>query len=67
MGKSKYGIAKNTMGVYYVRNKSSGELYVGASVRIAARLSNHFNRDARRYKHRKFYSDILKLGVNGFE
>ncbi len=64
--KQKYGLSINTSGVYRIRNTVTGDSYVGASVCIANRLSNHFNRDRRRYPHRTMYQDMEKYGVDKF-
>lgn len=65
--KRKYNIPVKTCGVYKIENKITGEIYVGASVDVAMRLSTHFGRDAKKYagKHH-FYDDILKYGKENF-
>lgn len=62
----RYGIKRNTCGVYLIENRFTKEKYVGASVNVSGRLSSHFGRDAKKYIWRKFYQDILKLGREGF-
>lgn len=62
----RYGIKRNTCGVYLIENKFTGEKYVGASIDVGGRLSTHFGRDAKKYPWRKFYKDILELGREGF-
>lgn len=62
----KYGIENKVTGVYVIICLANNMSYVGASVNVSARLSNHFGRDSRNYSHRKFYQDILKYGIEGF-
>lgn len=63
----KYGISVRVSGVYKITNNITGEFYVGASVSVASRISNHLNRDARKYKGKhRFYDDILKYGKENF-
>lgn len=62
----KYGIADRLTGVYLITNKLNGKQYVGASVRINNRISNHMNRDAKRYLHHPFYEDVRLYGSEGF-
>ena len=62
----KYGIPRNISGVYIITCKITNKSYIGSSVSIAARFSNHFYRDSRRYTHREFYQDIMKYGIEGF-
>ena len=62
----KYYIKNNTTGVYKITCNITKKFYIGASVNIPSRLSNHMNRDARRYKEREFYKDVLKYGFENF-
>ena len=43
--KSKYGIGYKVSGVYKITNKITGDFYIGSSVKVVNRLSNHFNRE----------------------
>lgn len=63
----KYNLKPNTCGVYQIRNKINGKSYIGSSVNIAGRFSNHMNRDARKYYWRDFYKDVLYYGKCNFE
>ena len=63
----KYGIPTNTSGVYMITCKATNKSYIGSSVNISARFSNHFYRDSRRYTHREFYQDVVKYGIEGFD
>lgn len=54
-------------GVYQIKNKINGKSYVGSSINIRSRFSNHMNRDSRRYYWRDFYKDVVKYGRNNFE
>lgn len=63
---SKYNVANNTTGVYKITCNVNGKSYVGASVNIASRFSNHMNRDARKYSDRDFYKDVLNYGYKNF-
>ena len=63
----KYGIPTNTSGVYMITCKATNKSYIGSSINISARFSNHFYRDSRRYTHREFYQDVVKYGIEGFD
>lgn len=67
MNNLKYGIRSKVCGVYLITNKITGDSYVGSSVDIAQRCSNHFNRDARKYPNKPFYRDTLHYGYENFE
>lgn len=62
-----YNIKRGTSGVYMITCIANNKKYIGSSVDIGARLSTHFGRDAKKYKHREFYRDILKFGRDGFK
>ena len=66
MGNRIYNIKRNTIGVYMITCKVTNKSYIGSSVDISSRLSTHFGRDAKKYKHRDFYKDILKYGRDMF-
>lgn len=64
----KYNLRKGVItGVYQIINKINGKSYIGSSVNIRCRLSNHMNRDARKYYWRDFYKDVKYYGVINFE
>lgn len=63
----KYGIPIKTTGIYFIKNKITGEIYVGAAKSINERLSNHFVRDCNKYKRSRLYADIRTLGKDAFE
>ena len=64
----KFHIPKNTIGVYVIKCKINNKRYVGASVEVSGRLSQHFaNRTCEKYKHLDLYSDILEYGFENFE
>lgn len=65
--KSKYGIPYKTMGVYLIENKVNGKKYIGSSVKITHRLSNHFNRECRKFPNKELYKDIIEFGFENFE
>ena len=54
-------------GVYKITNIINQKYYIGSSVNIFGRFSNHMNRDARRYPNHKFYKDVLKYGHLNFK
>jgi group I intron endonuclease len=63
----KHGLS-GVCGVYLITNKLNGKKYVGASVNVAARISQHFGRACRLYKDRlDFYKDIHEMGRDSFE
>lgn len=64
--KKLYNIKRGTSGVYLITNKINGKRYVGSSVDIAGRLSNHFNREPRLYPDKEFYIDIVNFGKENF-
>ena len=56
-----------TTGIYKIINKITGECYIGQSVNVEARFSNHFKRDAKKYYGKdKFHTDIIDLGASKF-
>lgn len=63
----KYNIKPNTCGIYQIRNKINNKSYIGSSVNISSRCSNHMNRDARKYYWRDFYKDVIYYGQCNFE
>ena len=65
--KMKYNLKQNICGVYQIRNKINNKSYIGSSVNISGRFSNHMNRDARKYYWRDFYKDIMYYGQCNFE
>lgn len=62
----KYGIVGDITGVYLITCKHNNKRYVGSSVDITRRFSNHMNRDAKLYPHRDFYKDVNKYTYTGF-
>lgn len=64
--KSIYKVPILTCGVYSIRCKVNSKQYIGASVNVANRLSQHF-RIAKNYNHLPLYADILKYGRDNFE
>lgn len=65
--KSKYGIGYKVSGVYKITNLITGDFYIGSSVKVVNRLSNHFNRECRKYPDKPFYRDIIKYGFDNFK
>lgn len=65
--KSKYGIGYKVSGVYKITNKITGDFYIGSSVKVVNRLSNHFNRECRKFPDKPFYRDIIKYGFENFK
>ena len=63
----KYNLKQNICGIYQIRNKINNKSYIGSSVNISGRFSNHMNRDARKYYWRDFYKDIMYYGQCNFE
>lgn len=61
----KYGIKQGVTGVYMIQNRVNGKRYIGSSVNISGRLSNHMNRDSRKYDS-EFYRDVIERGYTGF-
>lgn len=66
MRELKYGIHQGICGVYKITNKYNGKSYIGSSVQVASRISNHMNRDAKRYPNKPFYKDVNLYGKEGF-
>ena len=62
----KYGLARNTCGVYMIENRINHKRYVGASKDVAGRFSEHLGRETRIYPEREFYQDIVKYGRDNF-
>lgn len=62
----KYGIKMRTCGVYLIRNKINKRFYIGASVDIASRLSQHFRLNKNLCNDR-LHEDVLKYGIENFE
>ena len=57
----KHGLS-GVCGVYLITNTTNGKRYVGASVDVGARISQHFGRACRKYKDKTdFYHDISLL------
>jgi group I intron endonuclease len=68
MGKyGEFTSSDKVIGVYCINNRVNNKRYVGASISIIDRFSNHMNRDAKKYPHREFYSDVLKYGYECFD
>lgn len=63
---SKYGIKNHTVGVYKITCKINNKSYIGSSINIITRLSNHMNRETRKYPHHIFYKDVIKYKYNNF-
>ena len=54
-------------GVYLITNNTNGKKYVGASVNVASRISQHFTTACRKYQDvLEFYRDISELGRDAF-
>lgn len=53
-------------GVYKITNIINQKCYIGSSVNVMGRFSNHMNRDARRYPTHPFYKDVLRYGRLNF-
>lgn len=54
-------------GVYLITNTITGKRYVGSSVNVASRVSQHFGRACRLYKDKlEFYRDISEYGRDAF-
>lgn len=65
-----YGIKRGISGVYYIKNKLNGKVYIGSSKDISSRLSTHFGRDCKNNhtnQDRPLYGDIYKYGRDNFE
>lgn len=62
----KHGLC-NVCGVYLITNTVNGKRYVGSSVNVASRLSQHFTTACRLYKDKlDFYRDIFEQGRDTF-
>lgn len=54
-------------GVYLITNIENGKKYVGSSVNVASRISQHFTTACRKYRDKSdFYRDISEIGRTGF-
>lgn len=62
----KYGVKMNTCGIYLIRNKITKDFYIGASVNIAGRLSQHFKL-GKNLCNDRLHEDVLKYGFKNFE
>lgn len=62
----KYGLARNTCGVYMIENKINHKRYVGASINVTGRFSEHLGRETKLYPEREFYQDVIKYGRDNF-
>ncbi|WP_210143439.1 GIY-YIG nuclease family protein [Staphylococcus sp. GDY8P94P] len=62
----KYGVKENVIGVYMIRNKKNNKKYIGSSINILGRFSNHMNRDSYRYDS-EFYRDIRSSEYTDFD
>lgn len=65
-GNSKYGVGYKVSGVYKITNNITGDFYIGSSVKVVNRLSNHFNREIKKYPTKPLYMDILHYGFENF-
>lgn len=56
------------IGIYFIRNKENGCIYIGASTNIGSRISKHFS-DLKKQKHpnHKLLNDYNKYGIDCFE
>lgn len=64
---TKWGIKSKTCGVYEIRNKITGDFYIGSSCDIPMRLGTHFYRDIKLYPNKPLYRDILRYKISDFE
>lgn len=55
------------IGVYCITNKINHKQYVGASVCVRNRKSDHFGRNVKLYSHLEFYKEIKIFGRNNFD
>lgn len=66
--KRKYNVPANVTGVYSIECKINGKKYIGASVCVNGRISQHMaKRTAEKFKRLPFYADVLKYGYSGFD
>lgn len=63
----KYGIKRGTCGVYMITNTVTNDFYIGSSIDIESRLSNHFNRDKRLYPDHSLYIAITNYPFECFK
>jgi len=66
--RGKYGIIGTVSGVYKITNKITKDFYIGSSISVVSRFSNHLNRDARKqYGKDKFHTDVIDYGKENFK
>lgn len=65
--KLKYGVKHGICGVYMITNIVTKDFYIGSSIDIASRFSNHFNRDKKLYPEHPLYVAINKYPFECFE
>lgn len=54
-------------GVYMITNTVNGKKYIGSSVNVASRISQHFTTACRKYRDKsEFYQDVSELGRDVF-
>lgn len=61
-----YGVKEGVSGVYMIQNKKNNKKYIGSSVNILGRFSNHMNRDSRLYDS-DFYRDVRAFDFTDFK
>jgi len=64
---TKHGLC-GVCGVYMITNTANGKRYVGSSVNVGSRISQHFTTCVRKYRGiNEFYSEIFEYGRDAFE
>ena len=60
-------MTKKTCGVYQIRNKITGERYIGSSKNIEERWQQHKRPNNWKRENKRLYEDFKKIGIDNFD
>lgn len=60
-------MTKKTCGVYQIRNRITGERYIGSSKNIEERWRQHKRPNNWKRENKRLYEDFKKIGIDNFD